>query len=379
MPISGTLSDHYLRRRRALAHSLTPGTWRDAATTLNRGQATVWVPVRVGIAIAVVFVVGGLIGRGDIAGFAALGALTSAFCRADPYPIRMPRLLVTSGTLVLFVVFGAVLGAAGVSMPVQVVAMAIAAGIAVLVLGACRIVGPGPVVMIFAATAAVGFATSVGDVVEVAVAAVVGSVIGVAASLAPWMFLAARGTDRDSHAPRVSVRADLRRVTEPDLVTTALRVAVACAVAAGVAAAAGLSHPMWAAMGAIATLQGLSFHLSVHRGVQRLIGNIAGALIAAGLLALPLGYWGAVVLIVLLQTAAELLVTINYGLCSLAVTPMALLLTALGAGLTPDVALDRVLDTAVGVVLGIVVGALTIARHDTAHHTVAGAQVVAAR
>ena len=367
MPISATLSDHYLRRRRALAHSLTPGIWRDAATTLNRGQATVWLPVRVGMAIAVVFVVGGLIGRGDIAGFAALGALTSAFCRADPYRIRMPRLLVTSATLVLFVIFGGLLGAAGVSMPVQVVAMAIAAGIAVLVLGACRIVGPGPVVMIFAAAAAVGFATSVGDVVEVAVAAVIGSVIGVAASLAPWMFLAAR---RDSHVPRMSVWADLRRVTEPDLVMSALRVAVACAVAAGVASAAGLSHPMWAAMGAIATLQGLNFHLTVHRGVQRLAGNLAGALIAAGLLALPLGYWGAVVLIVLLQTAAELLVTINYGLCSLAVTPMALWLTALGAGLTPDVALDRVLDTAVGVVLGIVVGALTIARHDTEHHPV---------
>lgn len=361
-----TLSEHVVRRRQALAHSVAPRTWRDAALTLNRTNAAVWVPIRVGLAIAVVLVIGGLAGRADVAGFAALGALTSAFCRADPYRIRLPKLVVTAGTLAGFVVLGGILGATGASMPIQIVGMSVASAVAVLILGAARVVGPGPVVMIFAAAGAVSFAASAGDVVTATVAAVLGSAVGIGASLAPWLFEWARGV----RGPGTwgTVMTDLRGVADRDLLVSAARIAVACGLAAGVAAGVGLSHPMWAAMGAMATLQGLNFHHTVHRGVQRLIGNVVGAMIAAALLALPLGYWGAVLLIVLLQTAAEILVAVNYGLCSMAVTPMALLLTALGAGLTPDVALDRVVDTALGVIFGIVVGALTIARHDTAHH-----------
>jgi uncharacterized membrane protein YccC len=49
------------------------------------------------------------------------------------------------------------------------------------------------------------------------------------------------------------------------------------------------------------------------------------------------------------------------------VTPMALLLTGLSAGLAPHVALDRVLDTAVGVIVGVVIAALTISGADVEH------------
>lgn len=107
--------------------------------------------------------------------------------------------------------------------------------------------------------------------------------------------------------------------------------------------------------------------MTVHRGVQRLLGNVGGALLAAALLALPLGYWGAVVAIVIFQTVAEIASTVNYAVTSLAVTPMELLLTGLGAGLAPSVALDRVLDTAVGIVTGIVIAAVTITGADAQH------------
>lgn len=376
MLTSDSLSDHLTRRRHALVHSASPRTWRAAALTLNRSNAAIWVPVRVGVALAVVLVIGGLAGRVDVAGFAALGALTSAFCRNDPYRIRLPRLAVTGGTLVLFVVFGGILGAAGASMPLQIVGLSMAAAVAVMVMGACRLLGPGPVVMIFAAAGAVGYATSSGDVVAATVSAAIGVMIGICASLAPWPYEIARGVRNAGGTSWGSVGADLRRVADRELLVAAARVALASAVAAGVAYAIGLSHPMWAAMGAIATLQGINFHLTVHRGVQRLIGNVVGGVLAAGLLAVPLGYWGAVVLVVIFQVAAELLVAVNYGLCSMAVTPMALLLTAMGTGLTPDVALDRMADTALGVVFGIVIAALTIARHDTAHHI---AEVATAR
>ena len=113
-------------------------------------------------------------------------------------------------------------------------------------------------------------------------------------------------------------------------------------------------------------MQGVEYHLTVRRGVQRLLGNLGGAVIAGILLAVPLGYWGAVAGIVIFQVLAEILSTVNYALCSLAVTPMALLLTGLSAGLSPEAAVDRVLDTAIGIVVGIVVAALAVRGHDIA-------------
>lgn len=366
MPLTVPVIDRVHRSRSALLHSLDPQTWRSAVVTVETGNTAIASAVRVGLAVALVLVVGGLTGHRDVAGFAALGALTSAFCRPDPFRVRLPRLVVTGVMVTGYVAVGAVLGAAGVSLAGEVVTIALAAGFAALVLGALRVVGPGPVVMVFAAAGAADFADSADDVWKASTAAVIGAVVGVVASLAPWLVMwVRRERPRPHPSPaRASLVQEVKRIGDTELLSRSVRIVVAGGVAAGIVAAVGLQHPMWAAMGAVATLQGVNYHLTVTRGVQRLLGNVGGAAIAAGLLALPIGYWGAVVLIAVLQVLAETLVTVNYALCSLLVTPMALMLTALGAGLAPEVAVDRVLDTAVGVVIAVVLAAFTIAHHD---------------
>ena len=91
------------------------------------------------------------------------------------------------------------------------------------------------------------------------------------------------------------------------------------------------------------------------------------AAIAAVLIASSLGYWETVVVIVAMQIAAELLVMKNYALTSLAITPMALLMTGLAGHLSPTVSVSRIGDTLVGVVIGIGVAALTVDRTDRHH------------
>jgi uncharacterized membrane protein YccC len=59
----------------------------------------------------------------------------------------------------------------------------------------------------------------------------------------------------------------------------------------------------------------------------------------------------------------------NYGLCTLFVTPMALLIVGLGSTVGPEIGVSRVLDTAVGVVIGILVAAVTVSVTDRAHLT----------
>ena len=94
---------------------------------------------------------------------------------------------------------------------------------------------------------------------------------------------------------------------------------------------------------------------------------MAGALIAAAVLVLDLGYWPLVAFIVLFQTITELYVTRNYAIASIFVTAMALLLTGIGEPLGADIALSRVADTLIGVVVGVVVAAVTIHRGDRHH------------
>ncbi|MGK2320510.1 FUSC family protein [Gordonia rhizosphera] len=345
-----------------MTHAVRPRVWRDAMS-LDIGRVGIGAPVRVGVAVALMLVAGGLLGHHDVAGFASLGALVSAFCRPDPYPQRWPRLVVLAVATVIAVAVGAAVGVADASAPTEVAVISELAGVAVVVLSALRIVGPGAVIFAFAATGAAGFAHTATDVTRVLVATAIGATCGVLASLAPWI-AAGFGTRAEAGPQHESVWRALARVTDRALLATGMRVTAAAAVSAALAGAAGLSHPLWAAMGAVAAMQGVAYHRTVTRGVQRLIGNVLGAVIAAAMLAVPLGYWGAVAAIVVFQIVAEVASTINYTITTLAVTPMALLLTGLNVGLSPEVAVDRAVDTAIGVIVGIVVAALTIAADD---------------
>ncbi len=173
----------------------------------------------------------------------------------------------------------------------------------------------------------------------------------------------------DLERPRGFVREGALLLRDRALFIGSCRVLAASALAGGFAAAVGLEHPLWATMGAMAALQGVNYRHTVARAIQRLLGNVVGALIAAAVLILDLGYWPVVAVIVLLQTITELFVTRNYAVASIFVTAMALLLTGIGEPLGADIALSRVGDTLIGVVVGVVVAAVTIHRDDRHHLT----------
>lgn len=358
--LSRRFSDGYA----ALTHAASPTGWR-GALRIDTHRVGLAVPLRVGAAVMFVFVAGGLAGQRDVAGFAALGALIAAFCRPDPYPVRAGRLAVLAAGITASIGIGAALGVGGSGVLVETATISVLAGVAAYLMWALHIVGPGAVVFVFGAAGAQAFAHDGGDAIRAVTSTATGAVIGAIASLAPWLLQALRCSGAEPAPPqRESLRTTLTRAPHRTLASRSLRITVAGAAAAALAMGLGFEHPLWATMGAVATMQGVGYHLTVHRGVQRLLGNVGGAALAAGLLALPLGYWGAVAAIVVFQTAAEIASTVNYALTSLAVTPMALLLTGLQAGLAPAVAVDRVLDTAVGIVTGIVIAAVTISGSD---------------
>jgi hypothetical protein len=470
--LPSTADPPYSRLRHAggaLAHSLSAVAWRRSLDV--RGADAVVAPaLRVGLAVLVVLVGGGLLGQQHLAGFAALGALSSAFGRHEPYRRLAGKAACAGAGVVAYVALGAAAGASGTAMWAQIALLAVAAGIAFWLLAAFRIIGPGAVILIFAAAGAAGFASTAADITAAVAAAAIGAVAGWVIVMAPALYnphgpariavaraLAAvsaletvgeaavaparaaiararevvalgpgrrsdahshellalldaadavvdtgahdtvlarrddfarfeselRRVRRDIEIPRVGI-ADVSRPDRPEsflrtgvrdlrdraIVVGTGRVVLASLLAGWIALAVGLQHPLWATMGAMAALQGANYRHTVQRAIQRLLGNVAGALLAAVLLAAALGYWPLVVVIVVLQTVAELYVTRNYALASIAVTAMALLLIGLGEPIGPDIAISRIGDTLIGVVVGVVVAALTIARGD--HHHLPG-------
>ncbi|MFF5897433.1 FUSC family protein [Streptomyces argenteolus] len=133
----------------------------------------------------------------------------------------------------------------------------------------------------------------------------------------------------------------------------AFRTLVGCALAGYVSSALGVGHPYWAIVTAASVYQP-NLSLSWSRALQRTVGNLLGVLVFAAVIPLARISPLALVLCVLFfNFAAEALITRNYWLGSIAVTPMALLILEFG-GFQPagELIADRALDTLVGVAVG---------------------------
>ncbi|MCX5042869.1 FUSC family protein [Aldersonia sp. NBC_00410] len=365
------------RRGRALAHAVSPQVWRQALS-VTRPAGVVGPATRVGLAVAVILIGAGLFDMTELAGFAALGAVASAFGRSQVHRERAVKVAFAGFALLLVAFFGGLLGAVGTTAAVLIVVLAVLVGVCAIVLNAFGVAGPGAVVMSFAAAAAAGYAHDWSDLVTVTVATAIGAVIGWLCAMSTVVV----GLSRDAHSAdstaSMFLRTGLRRLRSRSLYVAAARIAIAATVAGWVALGVGFEHPLWASMGAIAALQGVAYEHTVRRGIQRLLGNVVGAVIAAGLIALSLGYWQAAVLIVLLQITAELTVMSNYAITSAAIAPMSLLIIGLVSPVDAGDALARAGDTLIGVVIGVVIAALTLDRTDRTHLTVARGHIAQA-
>ncbi|MFE6666207.1 FUSC family protein [Streptomyces sp. NPDC057697] len=177
------------------------------------------------------------------------------------------------------------------------------------------------------------------------------------------------GIDAERAARRGGSRRDARRALlrslapGSPLLPIGARALIGCALAGYLSQAAGVGRPYWAIVTA-ASLYQANVTLSWNRALQRTLGNLLGVLVFAAVL--PVSRTGAPALIGLclfFGFAAEALITRNYWLGSVAVTPMALLVLEFG-GTHPAGELigDRVLDTVIGAAAGMLAAVLVTNR-----------------
>ncbi|MEU5580839.1 FUSC family protein [Streptomyces huasconensis] len=155
-----------------------------------------------------------------------------------------------------------------------------------------------------------------------------------------------------------------RRLTPGSpLLPIALRTAVGCALAGYGSLALGIGRPYWALVTA-ASLYQANVTLTWNRGVQRVVGNLVGVLAFAAIAPFAhLGHAELIVSCLALAFGAEALISRNYWLGSVCVTPMALLVTEFARFQQPgELILDRVVDTLVGAVLGVAAAVLVTNR-----------------
>jgi hypothetical protein len=134
----------------------------------------------------------------------------------------------------------------------------------------------------------------------------------------------------------------------------ALRTLLGCAPAGWASLALGVGRPYWALVTASALIQ-INLSLTWSRSVQRVVGNLAGvALFAVVAPVAHLSQWAIVLTGLALNFGAEALISRNYWLGSLCVTPMALLVTEYARLQdTPGLVVDRTVDTLVGALVGL--------------------------
>ncbi|MDN0196493.1 FUSC family protein [Streptomyces sp. S.PNR 29] len=159
------------------------------------------------------------------------------------------------------------------------------------------------------------------------------------------------GVDAEAGTPGQPLRLRLRPLTP-----LAVRTALGCALAGYASLALGIGRPYWALVTA-ASLYQANITLTWSRGVQRIVGNIAGVLLFAAVA--PLAHLGPAALVLCclaFNFGAEALISRNYWLGSVCVTPMALLVTEFtGQQETGRLITERVMDTLVGALVGFAV------------------------
>lgn len=299
-------------------------------------------------------------------GFASLGSLVALFGRFAPRGQR-------SG-IVLQCLFWQTMAVAVVSMaawlgaPVwaQLLLVSAGGGAFYFISMTGRFGPPGALIFVFAASASMGQAVTFIQVAERSAAVLAVGLLAWAICLLTDRWRYRHGGDADLPPDPVHPLHDRWR--------RAAQIAVASAIAAFIAHGSGAAHPAWAAMGAVAVMQGTHLHLRMNRALQRVVGTGVGAGLVWLVLIQGPSVWVVIPLIVGLMVATELVIGSNYGIGQVLITPMALLMTFLAApgardlGMVPERVLDTLIGAGVAMLLAIVLSTAEDRLHLSRHH-----------
>jgi uncharacterized membrane protein YccC len=314
------------------------------------------VALRAGVSVLVPLLLLTLMGHTGWTVYAAFGAFTSLYGRMHGHSARVGMQLVVAVALTSVVTLGAAVALVPDSGWLSVIVGSLVAMGGALLSDDLGWHPPGPLFLVFAFTVCAAIPGSA-STVAIAAAVAAGSALFAVIVGGLGLFWAPSSTLR-FELPRLGIPTTLRRPGEmPHL----LRYLLASGLAGVISDALGWGHAYWAMVAAVVPMAASDTAGRLVRASHRLAGTLAGLLLALPVLALRAQGVAAVLIIVALQIAAELLVGRNYGLALCFVTPLALMMGQLAHrvpinGLLRDRAWDTVLGVSIGVVVSVATG-----------------------
>lgn len=120
----------------------------------------------------------------------------------------------------------------------------------------------------------------------------------------------------------------------------------------------GLDNPYWVPVSCAAIMQGATFRAVWHRNVHRIVGTAIGMGVAWVIFSLPLGPWELALVVTLLSFLIEIVVTRNYGLAVIFITPLTVIFAeaAIASANPSHLMLVRLFDIVIGSTFGYVGG-----------------------
>jgi len=297
----------------------------------------------------------------QLVGFAALGALAALFGRFSPLARRHGIVWTCAALLTSAVFITSLASLLGASAEMVVLVVAFIAAASTVIFAWRKLDGPGAVIIVFAAGAAMTPVDSWAVLVERTLATAAGGTVA-------WLVTSATDFLRLPELARVPAPVQPARPW-PNMLVAGVRIGIGAAVAALIAHAAGWNHPSWAAIGATAVMQGGHLHVTMNRALQRMAGTLVGAMLVWMILAAEPPFWAIVAIIVIFQYVTEIIIGYNYALGQITVTPMALLMTYLASPVATaaEMSIERVFDTMLGAVIGIVLALVFSTMDDRLH------------
>ena len=311
-----------------------------------------WAALRVGLATAIPLLTLWATGRTDLAVFAVFGAFTSVYGRNFPHVSRLRLQLIAGSAQLLSIAVG---GAIALSPHRNLLVIPIAALWAFgasLLADRVRWTPPGPMFQVFS-LAGVAFAPltpgryAAGLVVAVASVALA-LLIGYVGRL---IWRAREGRLHNPYTTPIVVPPPAHGYLEH-----ATQFLIGAGVAGAIPALIGIGHPYWAMVTAIAALSVPGGYNRVLRATHRFVGTMIGLGIGAIVLLFHPTGLAAIIVIIVLQAAAEFVVVRNYSLALAVLTPLVLVIGELGAP-QPVGALiwQRGIETFIGVAVAVLI------------------------
>ncbi|OMH23678.1 hypothetical protein BKD30_11655 [Tersicoccus phoenicis] len=301
---------------------------------------------RIAVGVAVPLVVVMLLGRTDLAVYAAFGSFTGIYARRETLRRRFVHQSVAGLVILACLALGMLVAdAAGVSGVTIVLIGSVVAALGAVLAAGIGLKPSGSVFFVFAFTSIAGLPS------PPPAAQGLGVALGTIAFCVFLGYLARVLPGMGEGAPILGGSFSAAQLT-----WHGSQFLIVALMAGVIGQLSGVGHSNWAMVAGIAAIAAPDAPARVGRAIHRVVGTLAGVAVSAVILGLRLGAWALALVIIVLQFLGELFVVRHYATALLFITPLALCMVQLSNPMpVGQLVVSRAVETVIGAAVAVVV------------------------